>query len=76
MLKRKEVNDLLTELDVSFTSRSRLFEVLDADGNGILDINELVSGLMKMRGGAEKSDLIAALLAVRSVQKTAKNLEL
>lgn len=29
----------------------RLFDVLDADGSGAIDISELISGLMKLRSG-------------------------
>merc|ERR1719329_1841102 len=47
-----------------------LFDTLDADGSGSLDLPELVSGIMKLRGAADKGDIVASLLSVRHMQKT------
>merc|ERR1712050_148224 len=51
-------------------------DTLDADESGELDLPELIKGLCKLRGAAEKSDVIAAVLSVRSVQKSLHSLEL
>lgn len=34
------------------SNRAHLFEVIDADGSGTLHIQELVQGLLKLRGEA------------------------
>jgi len=60
---------LLEDLEIQVSDPMNLFDALDADGNGILDVSELVGGLMKLRGAAEKSDVIAAVVSVRSLQE-------
>ncbi|CAE7218385.1 Cacna1c [Symbiodinium natans] len=61
------VQALMDELDLP-PSRAHLFEVIDADGSGTLHIQELVQGLLKLRGEVNKGDVVAPLLAARSVQ--------
>lgn len=59
---------LMDELDLP-PFRAHLFEVIDADGSGTLHIQELVQGLLKLRGEVNKGDVVAPLLATRSVQE-------
>merc|ERR1712190_309007 len=55
-----KTEEILDDLDVQMADRMELFDVLDADGSGAIDIGELIAGLMKMRsGGADKSDSVA-----------------
>jgi len=67
VIQDRGVQALLDELELP-QERARLFEVIDADGSGTLHIAELVHGLLKIRGEANKSDLVAPLLATQSVQ--------
>eukprot|EP00928_Gymnodinium_smaydae_P018146 TRINITY_DN16906_c0_g2_i1.p1 TRINITY_DN16906_c0_g2~~TRINITY_DN16906_c0_g2_i1.p1 ORF type:complete len:549 (-),score=92.45 TRINITY_DN16906_c0_g2_i1:110-1756(-) len=64
-----EVNVLLDDLDVSASNRTELFDILDANRSGSLDVQEIIAGLMKVRGPADKSDMVAALLGVRAVHQ-------
>lgn len=57
--------DLLDNLDINTSNKAELFDVLDCDQNGFLDVHELITGLMRMRGPPQKSDSVAALLGVR-----------
>merc|ERR1712228_459493 len=55
--------------------RAELFDVLDADSSGYIDFAELIGGLMKMRTtSAEKSDVVATILAMRSSLISLKSL--
>mmetsp|Transcript_69034 Transcript_69034/g.214298 ORF Transcript_69034/g.214298 Transcript_69034/m.214298 type:complete len:140 (-) Transcript_69034:130-549(-) len=56
---------LLEELDIGAANKATLFDVLDCDLSGELGVDELISGLMKLRGPNEKSDVVAALLSIR-----------
>ncbi|CAE7909535.1 CACNA1F [Symbiodinium microadriaticum] len=67
VIQDRGVQGLMDELELP-QERARLFEVIDADGSGTLHIAELVHGLLKIRGEANKSDLVAPLLATQSVQ--------
>ncbi|CAE7661707.1 Cacna1c [Symbiodinium sp. CCMP2456] len=61
------VQSLMDDLDLP-PDRANLFEVIDADGSGTLKLTELVQGLLKIRGEINKSDTVAALLAIKAVQ--------
>eukprot|EP00927_Polykrikos_kofoidii_P038332 TRINITY_DN3266_c0_g2_i2.p1 TRINITY_DN3266_c0_g2~~TRINITY_DN3266_c0_g2_i2.p1 ORF type:complete len:806 (+),score=128.74 TRINITY_DN3266_c0_g2_i2:285-2702(+) len=69
VITQPEVAALLDELEVTVFDRLELFDVLDADDSGELDVGEMLGGMMKLRGGADKSDIVALLLRVRSLQK-------
>lgn len=68
VVQDKGVQALMDELDIP-ADRGHLFDILDADGSGDLAVTELVQGLLKVRGEARKTDMVACLLAVRAVQE-------
>jgi hypothetical protein len=70
-----DVCHLMEALDVSESSRDKLFEVIDADGNGYLTVTELAEGIMRLRGPADKGDIVANALMLRSMQQNARRLE-
>merc|ERR1711924_490370 len=74
-LENEEVKFLLEELDICITSRDQLFDVLDSDGNGYLAVNELVDGLMRLRGPSDKGDTVSAVLMIRTMQKHIRRFE-
>merc|ERR1712146_724677 len=57
--------DLLNASDIDTTTRNDLFDILDADMGGSLGLDEVVTGLMKLRGPVSKNDIIAIRLKVR-----------
>merc|ERR1719499_608275 len=70
-----EVHALFDDLEVHITDRGELFDIIDADGNGSVDVSELILGILKLRsGGADKSDMVATILGIRAIQKTAMSL--
>jgi len=75
ILETPKVQQVLGELDISIGDNLTLFDSLDADGSQTLDVSELVNGLMKLRTGAEKNNIVATLLATRSTQKIVEALE-
>eukprot|EP00933_Yihiella_yeosuensis_P016240 TRINITY_DN13954_c2_g1_i1.p1 TRINITY_DN13954_c2_g1~~TRINITY_DN13954_c2_g1_i1.p1 ORF type:complete len:259 (+),score=44.69 TRINITY_DN13954_c2_g1_i1:106-777(+) len=56
---------LLEDLNIQTSAKYQLFDVLDADMGGVLQFQELVTGLMKLRGPTTKSDIIDISLKVR-----------
>lgn len=60
---------LLQEVDIDTALKSEIFDVCDVDKSGSLTVDELVSGLMRLRGPISKSDIIAIRLKVRYLTK-------
>jgi len=68
MILDGEVQDLFADLGIDRDELPDLFEILDADGSGQLDLKELVSGVLKLRGDAKKSDVVSVAFVARSMQ--------
>ncbi|CAE7277253.1 Cacna1c [Symbiodinium natans] len=56
---------VLDEASIDTSAQVGLFDVLDADGGGELSVNELVTGLMSLRGPVTKGDVIGMSLKIR-----------
>eukprot|EP00927_Polykrikos_kofoidii_P038333 TRINITY_DN3266_c0_g3_i1.p1 TRINITY_DN3266_c0_g3~~TRINITY_DN3266_c0_g3_i1.p1 ORF type:complete len:800 (+),score=118.95 TRINITY_DN3266_c0_g3_i1:86-2401(+) len=69
VIMRPDISGMLDDMDVNVFDRMDLFDILDADGSGEVDMVEILGGMMKLRGGADKSDIVALLLRVRALQK-------
>jgi len=74
VVQDQTVQALMDELDLP-PDRANLFEIIDADGSGTLQITELLHGLLKIRGEINKSDAVASLLATRAVQHQVAELQ-
>merc|ERR1712151_1032174 len=53
-LSHKDMDDLLANAEVDTSNKDDLFDVLDADMSGELGLDELIEGLMRMRGPTTK----------------------
>jgi hypothetical protein len=56
---------LFDEAGIESATKSELFDVLDVDMGGELTIDELTTGLMRLRGPITKTDIVAVRLKVR-----------
>lgn len=72
-LQDSEVQHLMDDLDI-VPNRAHLFDALDANGRGVIQLTDLMHGLLKVRGDAYKSDIIACLMAVRSLQDSVQSM--
>eukprot|EP00811_Abedinium_folium_P034040 NODE_6957_length_1621_cov_13.890228.p1 GENE.NODE_6957_length_1621_cov_13.890228~~NODE_6957_length_1621_cov_13.890228.p1 ORF type:complete len:442 (-),score=98.47 NODE_6957_length_1621_cov_13.890228:150-1475(-) len=68
------VNKLMDDLDIE-SDRAKLFDVIDADGSGALSLSELIRGLLRLRGEATRSDVLAAVLGVDALLDLVRSLE-
>merc|ERR1719336_1734958 len=75
VIQDSSVQKLMDDLDIP-PDRASLFDVLDADGSGGLEVTELIQGLLRVRGEAKKSDVVGSLLAVRAVQGMIRELQI
>lgn len=74
VIQDKKIQRLMDELDLP-PDRANLFEVIDADGSGTLEMAELLHGLLKIRGEVNKSDTVASYLATKAVQNMVSELK-
>mmetsp|Transcript_44035 Transcript_44035/g.102800 ORF Transcript_44035/g.102800 Transcript_44035/m.102800 type:complete len:147 (-) Transcript_44035:30-470(-) len=58
----KELIKRLEESEIDMSCKFDLFDVLDADLSGELEFEEMIDGLLKCRGPASKTDIIAIRL--------------
>eukprot|EP00928_Gymnodinium_smaydae_P062735 TRINITY_DN46527_c0_g1_i1.p1 TRINITY_DN46527_c0_g1~~TRINITY_DN46527_c0_g1_i1.p1 ORF type:complete len:784 (+),score=124.94 TRINITY_DN46527_c0_g1_i1:271-2352(+) len=61
--------ELLEEVEIETSTKSELFDVLDVDMGGELGMDELVGGLMRLRGPISKADIIAIRMGVHYMIK-------
>lgn len=61
----RELLETLNEAEIDLSCKSDLFDVLDADLSGELEFEEMIDGLLKCRGPASKTDIIAIRLKTR-----------
>lgn len=66
-MMQADAHGLFDQLDVAEEDRLDLFEILDADGRGVIGIDELVNGIFKLRGPARRSDIVACRLVLASM---------
>lgn len=66
--KQERFQQLLRDLDIAEQDQFDLFETLDVDGSGTVDLDELLAGISKLRGDPRRSDIVAVSLLLRSVQ--------
>merc|ERR1712039_444046 len=66
--KYTEFQDILRDLDIADEDQLDLFDTLDVDGGGTIDLEELITGIAKLRGEARRSDIVGVGLIVRAVQ--------
>jgi len=64
-LQDPEFVTMLEEADVDMSDKFRMFDILDVDMGGELSADELVTGLMQLRGDVSKADIVAIQLQVR-----------
>jgi len=61
----KALLETLDDCEIDLSCKFDLFDVLDADLSGELEFEEMIDGLLKCRGPASKTDIIAIRLKTR-----------
>merc|ERR1712083_945645 len=64
----------LEEADIETSTKLELFDVLDVDMGGELGLDELIGGLMRLRGPISKTDVVAIRLKVRYMTKLVEDI--
>jgi len=74
-LKDHEFVRVLEEADVDVSNKFELFNILDVDMGGELSVEELLNGLMGLRGDVSKGDVVSILLRVRDILQRVERME-
>merc|ERR1712187_918373 len=67
LLANDKAKEIFQDLEVADDDQVNLFEVLDIDESGTLEVPELYEGISKLRGPARRSDMVANQMLVRRV---------
>merc|ERR1711920_569532 len=70
-----DFRDILRTLDIPDEEQLDLFDTLDIDGGGTLDLEELIQGVYKLRGDARRSDIVGVSLQMRHMQEEIQSLQ-
>lgn len=62
------VQQVFDDLDLADEDQFCLFQTLDADGSGAVDLEELCSGISKLRGDACRSDIVSINFMIQGVR--------
>mmetsp|Transcript_2513 Transcript_2513/g.5039 ORF Transcript_2513/g.5039 Transcript_2513/m.5039 type:complete len:313 (-) Transcript_2513:7-945(-) len=60
-------------LEISPNECEGLFDLLDVDDSNTVDVNEFMSGMLKLRGGAKAIDMITLVFQTKKVAKIVTN---
>lgn len=61
--------------EVDISNKFELFNILDVDSGGELSVEELLNGLMGLRGDVSKGDVVSILLRVRDLLQRVEKME-
>lgn len=65
--------EIFEDLDIADEDRFSLFETLDADNSGTIDLAELIDGIAKLRGEARRSDIISLDFMLQRISQQVKD---
>jgi len=66
VLQDPSTQKLMDDLEIPM-ERAKLFDMFDADGNGVLNVREIIQGFLRVRGETQRSDILAGYLSVRAL---------
>jgi len=73
--RRPGVNDIFHDLALADEDTLNLFETLDSNGSGAIDMGELFDGIAKLRGAPCRSDVVALNVMLQKFQSEFKEFE-
>lgn len=65
-LLKDEVQAYFVSLDLDITDAWTLFKLLDADESNVVDIEEFVTGCLRLKGGAKAIDMAGMMFEIKS----------
>jgi len=65
-----DMQSILEDLEVGVEDTGKVFDTLDVNGDGNLQLHELVNGIMQLRGPADKLDMMRTMQTVQTMKVT------
>jgi len=75
IIKKPEVEAQFRQLELPTSEAEELFDILDEDKTGELDIKTFVEGAFKLKGAAKAKDLMGVVVSTRSVARRVDKIE-
>merc|ERR1711924_470970 len=75
LLQVPRFRDILSSLDIASEDQCDLFETLDVNGGGTIDIGELVLGINRLRGDPRRADIVSVGLGIRNLLQSFQEFE-
>eukprot|EP00928_Gymnodinium_smaydae_P005246 TRINITY_DN11800_c0_g1_i3.p1 TRINITY_DN11800_c0_g1~~TRINITY_DN11800_c0_g1_i3.p1 ORF type:complete len:555 (+),score=148.23 TRINITY_DN11800_c0_g1_i3:151-1815(+) len=73
-MEEQDMLALLEEAGIESSSKYEMFDVLDVDMGGSLGFDEMIDGMMSLRGDVTKTDIVAIRMKVRYATKMVEDL--
>mmetsp|Transcript_20684 Transcript_20684/g.59062 ORF Transcript_20684/g.59062 Transcript_20684/m.59062 type:complete len:606 (-) Transcript_20684:91-1908(-) len=69
LVQLERFQQVLHAMDINVAEQLDLFDTLDIDGGGTIDMEELITGIYRLRGDARRSDIVGTYLRVQAIQE-------
>merc|ERR1712039_469657 len=69
VIEHPGVKEIFHDLDVADEDLEEMFDVMDVDNSGTIDLAELVEGTAKLRGDARRSDIASMFFMMKQMQQ-------
>ncbi|CAE8583206.1 unnamed protein product [Polarella glacialis] len=69
VFKTADIRRLLEDLDIMIEPRSGIFDAFNRDDDSCVSMEELVDGLMRLRGDLQKTDMVTTQLTLEAMHR-------
>jgi len=69
LLRHNSIKKLLEELDIVVEPRSGVFDAFNTDSEGFVVMSDMMSGLLRLRGDLQKTDMVASQILLTNIQR-------
>merc|ERR1719473_436533 len=74
-LERSDVQDKLSIMELPCEEASDLFNILDEEQKGEIDIEAFINGALKLKGSAKSKDMMGVVVSQRSILRRVERIE-
>eukprot|EP00930_Biecheleria_cincta_P088496 TRINITY_DN7773_c0_g1_i1.p1 TRINITY_DN7773_c0_g1~~TRINITY_DN7773_c0_g1_i1.p1 ORF type:complete len:1008 (+),score=189.64 TRINITY_DN7773_c0_g1_i1:39-3062(+) len=75
LLRHGSIRRILEELDIVVEPRSGVFDAFNTNSDGFVSMSEMVSGLLRLRGDLQKTDMVASQITLASIQRRVSEIQ-